>query len=172
MSKNLNDKCIKATLRNNDFTKVKVEFSNGYWTPEQFTCVFMAILESYTLGLLETNKREDVYKHFNNAFGTFLAKILSEEEIYKVSDKHKELKDVVDNTLSREETEEDKKATEDNRFAAYLLCLDILTKEVGLTEDSANTLLAKRLGMYELLPPEAKEGKTNGKGRKKKEKSA
>ena len=78
MSRNLNDKCIKATLRNNDFTKVKVEFSNGYWTPEQFTCVFMAILESYTLGLLQTNEREDVYKHFNNAFGTFLAKILSE----------------------------------------------------------------------------------------------
>ena len=64
-------------------------------------------------------------------------------------------------------TEEDKKATEDNRFAAYLLCLDILTNEVGLTEESANTLLAKRLGMYELLPPK-EEGKAHGKSKKKK----
>ena len=172
MKGRLNEKCIKAVLRNNDFSKVKVDFTNGYWTPEEFTCVFMAILESYTLGLLETNKREDVYKHFNNAFGLFLNKILPEEEIYKVSEKHKELKDVVDKTLSRDETTEDKKATEDNRFAAYLLARDILTKEIGLTEESADVLLAKRLGMYELITPQPKEGGNNGKNRKKKEKSA
>ena len=167
MKGRLNEKCIKATLRNNDFTKVKVDFTNGHWTPEEFTCVFMAILESYTVGLLETNKKDDVSKHFNNAFGIFLNKIIPEEEIYALSEKHKEFAKVAKETLEKPLTEEDKKATEDNRFAAYLLCLDILTNEVGLTEESANTLLAKRLGMYELLPPK-EEGKAHGKSKKKK----
>ena len=167
MKGRFNEKCIKATLRNNDFTKVKVDFTNGYWTPEQFTCVFMAILETYTVGLLETNKKEDVYKYFNNAFGIFLGKIIPEKEIYELSEKHKELKKIAEETLERPLTEEDKKATEDNRFAAYLLCRDILTKEVGLTEDAADILLSKRLGLYEILPPKEK-GDGNGKSKKKK----
>ena len=40
----------------------------------------------------------------------------------------------------------DEKDTESNRLAAYMLCHDILTKEVGLDHDSANLILNKRLG--------------------------
>lgn len=142
-----NEKVIRAALRNGDDTKVKVDFRGGVFTPEEFTSIFMAILETYTAGLVKNNSREAVFEHFNRVFGIFLNKIVPEKEHYELSESHKKLKEVVDNTLGREETEEDKKATEDNKFAAYLLCRDILTKEVGLTEESADVILNKRLGL-------------------------
>ena len=60
--------------------------------------------------------------------------------------------------LDRPETEEDKKWTQDVKFAAYLLAGDILQKELGMTADSANMILNKRLG---LITPvmEKKDGK-------------
>ena len=123
---------------------VKVSFSKKPFSPEQFTSLVMGVFEAYAIELMTTNKPEDVYEHFNNAFGIFLAKLVPQDYIYKHSKEHKKFKKRVDNTLGQPE---DKKDTEDNRFAAYLLCHDILTKEVGLDPDSANLILNKRLGL-------------------------
>lgn len=147
------EKVIRAALRTDDITQVKVSFNNGVFTPEEFTSLFMAILETYTVGLLEKNSAEAVFTHFNNVFGIFLNKIVPEKEHYSLSKFHKEYKEHVDATLGREATLEDKKYSEEVRMAAYLLAGDILTKEVGLSPDSANLLLNSRLG---LLDPEFK----------------
>lgn len=147
------EKVIRAALRTDDVTHVKVSFNNGVFTPEEFTSLFMAILETYTVGLLEKNSPEAVFTHFNNVFGIFLNKIVPEKDHYKLSKPHKEYKEHVDATLGRESTLEDKKYSEEVRMAAYLLAGDILTKEVGLTADAANLLLNTRLG---LLDPEFK----------------
>lgn len=153
-------KTIKASLRTKDVDQVQVEFKGGVFDPTEFTSVFMAILETYTVGLLSTNSREDVFNHFNNVFGIFLNKIVPEKEHYKLSSQHKDFKDNVDATLGRAETEEDKKATEDNRFSAYLLCRDILVKDIGLTENTADMLLNIKLGMVQKLKgPEFKNEK-------------
>lgn len=138
-------KVIKVSLKNNDDTQVKVEFHGGAFTPEQFTSLFMAVLETYTLGLLETNTPEDIFKHFNNVFGIYLNKLVPEAKHYDLSKAHKEFKEDVDSILDKPLTEEDKRENEDNRFAAYLLTRDILIKDIGLTEESADVLLNKRL---------------------------
>ena len=142
-----NEKVIRAALRNGDDTKVKVDFHGGIFTPEEFTSLWMAVMETYTVGLLEKNSREKVFDHWNNAFGIFLNKIVPEDEHYVLSKKHKKYKKEVDKILKRPETEEDKKYSEDVKFAAYLLAGDILQKEMGLTADSANLILNKRLGL-------------------------
>ena len=111
----------------------------------------MGMVEAYTDGLLVNNSKEDVYQHFNNAFGIFLNKLLPEEKIYEVSKAHKEFKENADEILLAPETEESKKETEDNRFAAYLLARDILVKDLKLTEESADLLLNKRLGTISKL---------------------
>lgn len=129
-------------------SQVKVQFSKKPFTPEQFTSLVMGVFEAYAQELLTTNKPEAVYEHFNNAFGIFLAKLVPQDYIYKHSKEHRKLKKRVDATLGQPE---DKKDTEDNRFAAYLLCHDILTKEVGLDPDSANLLLNKRLGLLQTI---------------------
>ena len=152
-------KTIKASIKTKDVDKVQVEFRGGVFDPTEFTSVFMAILETYTVGLLATNTKEEVFKHFNSVFGIFLNKIVPEEEHYNLSSSHKQLKEVVDSTLGREETEEDKKDTTENRFSAYLICRDILIKEIGLTEESADLILNKRLGLTELSNPKFKDEK-------------
>ena len=152
-------KSIKASLRTKDVDSVKVEFRGGAFEPAEFTSLFMAILETYTAGLLTTNSNEEVFKHFNNVFGIFLNKIVPEEEHYKLSDSHKALKEVADATLGRKETLEDKMDTTENRFSAYLLCRDILTKEIGLTEESADVILNKRLNLAELANPKFEDEK-------------
>lgn len=144
-----NEKVIRAALRTDDVTRVSVSFHNGVFTPEEFTSLFMAILDTYTVGLLEKNPREEVFNHFNRVFGIFLNKIVPEKEHYNLSEEHKKYKEVVDATLGREETAEDKQYSENIKLAAYLLAGDILTKEVGLTEESANLLLNQRLGLIE-----------------------
>lgn len=144
-----NEKVIRVAIRNGDDTKVKVDFHGGVFSPTEFTAMFMAVLETYTVGLLQTNTKEAVFEHFNNAFGIFLNKIVPEEEHYKLSKPHKKFKKAVDKTLGREETEEDKKYSEDVKFAAYLLAGDILQKEVGMTEETVELLLNKRLGLIE-----------------------
>ena len=142
-----NEKVIRVAIKNGDDTKVKVDFHGGVFTPEEFTSLWMAVLETYTVGLLEKNKREDIFNHFNNVFGIFLNKLVPEKEHYELSKAHKEYKKNVDKTLGRPETEEDKKYSEDVKFAAYLLAGDILQKEVGMTEETANMLLNKRLDL-------------------------
>ena len=142
-----NEKVIRVALRNGDDTKVKVDFHGGVFTPEEFTSLWMAVLETYTVGLLEKNSKEKVFDHFNNVFGIFLNKIVPESEHYKLSKNHKKFKKNMDKILSRPETEEDKKWTEDVKFAAYLLAGDILQKELGMTADSANMILNRRLGL-------------------------
>ena len=142
-----NEKVIRVALRNGDDTKVKVDFHGGVFSPEEFTSMFMAVLETYTVGLLEKNSREAVFKHFNRVFGIFLNKIVPEKDHYKLSKEHKKFKKHVDATLGRAETEEDKKYSEDVRMAAYLLAGDILTKEVGMTPETADMLLNSRLGL-------------------------
>ena len=142
-----NEKVIRVALRNGDDTKVKVDFHGGVFTPEEFTSLWMAVLETYTVGLLEKNSKEKVFDHFNNVFGIFLNKIVPETEHYKLSKNHKKFKKNMDKILSRPETEEDKKWTEDVKFAAYLLAGDILQKELGMTADSANMILNRRLGL-------------------------
>ena len=145
------EKVIRAAIRNSDVSKIKVSFTKEPFTPDEFTCLIMALVETYTEGLLQNNSREDVYQHFNNAFGIFLNKLLPEEKIYEVSESHKEFKKNADEILTQPETEEVKKTTEDNRFAAYLLARDILITEMHLTEESADILLNKRLGTISKL---------------------
>ena len=147
MANRKNEKVIRVALRNGDDTKVKVDFHGGVFTPEEFTSLWMAVLETYTVGLLEKNPKEKVFDHFNNVFGIFLNKLVPEAEHYELSKKHKDFKKNMDKILSRPETEEDKKWTEDVKFAAYLLAGDILQKELGMTADSANMILNRRLGL-------------------------
>lgn len=144
-----NEKVIRVAIRNGDDTKVKVDFHGGVFSPAEFTSLWMAVLETYTKGLLEKNKKEDVFNHFNNAFGIFLNKLVPEKEHYKLSKAHKEFKKVVDSTLGRPETEADKKYSEDVKLAAYILAGDILQKDVGMTEETVEILLNKRLNLIE-----------------------
>ena len=142
-----NEKVIRVALRNGDDTRVKVGFHGGVFTPEEFTSLWMAVLETYTLGLLEKNSKEKVFDHFNNVFGIFLNKLVPEAEHYELSKSHKEYKDKVNKILDRPLTDEDKKWSDEVKFAAYLLAGDILQKELGMTADSANIILNKRLGL-------------------------
>lgn len=142
----IDKKVLRVYLPSGDDTRVKVTFMGDYFTPQEFTSLLMAVLESYTEGLLQTNSRKDVHEHWNNVFGIFLNKILSEKEIYENSDKHKEAKKIIDSTLGQPETEEVKSSTEDNRLAAYLLARDIMM-ETGMAEDVVDALLNKRLGL-------------------------
>ena len=125
-------------------SQTKVEFSKNPISPEQFTPLFMGVAEAYAEQLLTTNEPVAVYQHFNNAFGIFLRKLVSENEIYALSKEHAEFKEHTDNTLGAEFDEKD---TEENRLAAYLLAKDILTHEVGLSEESADLILNRRLGL-------------------------
>lgn len=143
------EKVIRVAIRNGDDTKVKVDFHGGVFTPAEFTSLWMAVLETYTKGLLEKNSREDIFKHFNKVFGIFLNKLVPEKEHYKLSKAHKEFKKGVDKTLGRKETEEDQKYSEDVKLAAYILAGDILQKEVGMTEETVEILLNKRLNLIE-----------------------
>lgn len=160
-----NEKVIRVALRNGDDTKVKVDFHGGMFSPEEFTSMFMAILETYTKGLLEKNTNEAVFEHFNRVFGIFLNKLVPAKKHYELSEEHKGYKEMVDSTLGREETAEDKKLTEDNKMAAYLLCADILTNEIGLTPESADLILNKRLG---LITPEVKHEEKSKSGKRSK----
>lgn len=125
-------------------SQTKVEFSKNPISPEQFTPLFMGVAEAYAEQLLTTNSPEAVYQHFNNAFGIFLRKLVPEDYVYENSEEHKAFKERVSATLG---TEEDVRDTEENRLAAYLLAKDILTHEVGLTEESADLILNRRLGL-------------------------
>lgn len=140
---------IKAFLDDStpESPRVRLIFSKKPFSPEQFTHIFMGILESYTAGLLETNSNSQVYEHFNNVFGIFLSKLVPQDEIYEKDPHHKALKDVVDQTLAQPNTDEVKAETNENRFAAYLLARDILTTDAGMTEESADYLLGRRLGL-------------------------
>lgn len=142
-----NEKVIRVALRNGDDTKVKVDFHGGVFSPEEFTSLWMAVLETYTVGLLEKNSKEKVFEHWNNILGIFLNKIVPESDHYKLSKSHKKFKKDMDKILNRPETEEDKKWTEDVKFAAYLLTGDILQKELGMTAESANIIINRRLGL-------------------------
>ena len=64
--KKAEQRVIRAALKTDDVTQVKVSFSKEPWTPEEFTSVFMAILETYTEALLHTNTPEAIFNHFNN----------------------------------------------------------------------------------------------------------
>ena len=124
-------------------SQVQCSFSSKPFTAEQFISLVMGVMEAYAQQLLVNNKPEAVYDNFNSAFGIFLAKLVPEDYIYEKSEEHKKFKEHVDNTLGGEE---DVRDTETNRMAAYMLCHDILTKEVGLDADSANLILSRRLG--------------------------
>lgn len=125
-------------------SQTKVEFSKNPISPNQFTPLFMGVAEAYAEQLLTTNDPVSVYQHFNNAFGIFLRKLVTENDIYALSEEHGAFKKHVDDTLGQAPDERD---TEENRLAAYLLAKDILTHEVGLTEESADLILNKRLGL-------------------------
>ena len=96
-----NEKVIRVALRNNDDTKVKVDFHGGVFSPEEFTSLWMAVLETYTVGLLEKNPRDKIFDHFNNVFGIFLNKLVPEKEHYKLSEAHKKYKKDVDKILKK-----------------------------------------------------------------------
>ena len=137
---------------------VRCEFSKKPFTSEQFLSLIMGVIEAYAQQLLTSNTPEAVYENFNYAFGIFLAKLVPEDYIYEHSEEHKKFKEHVDATLAQPEDSEN---TEDNRFAAYLLCHDILTKEIGLDPDSANLILNRRLGTIQLADPvEMENGET------------
>lgn len=124
-------------------SQVQCSFSSKPFTAEQFISLVMGVMEAYAQQLLVNNSPESVYDNFNNAFGIFLAKLVPESYIYEHSEEHKKFKEHVDTTLGGEADEKD---TETNRMAAYMLCHDILTREVGLDADSANLILNRRLG--------------------------
>ena len=131
-------------------SQTKVEFSSAPMTPAQFTPLFMGVAEAYAEELLTTNTPEAVYDHFNHAFGIFLTKLLPKDEIYKRSKPHKKYKKKVDAILSQPE---DTKANEDNRMAAYILAHDILTHEAHFSEETADLILTKRLGLLNPIKP-------------------
>lgn len=135
-------------------SQVQCSFSSQPFTAEQFISLVMGVMEAYAQQLLVSNTPEAVYDNFNSAFGIFLAKLVPQDYIYEHSEEHKKFKEHVDNTLGGEEDTAD---TQSNRIAAYMLCHDILTKEVGLDENSANLILSKRLGTLKV------EETTNGK---------
>lgn len=135
-------------------SQVQCLFSKKPFTAEQFISLVMGVMEAYAEQLLVNNSKEAVYENFNSAFGIFLNKIVPQEYIYEHSEEHKKFKEHVDGTLGQEG---DAKDTEDNRFAAYLLCHDILTHEIGLTPDSANLILNKRLGTLKVPGADGKE---------------
>lgn len=124
-------------------SQVQCLFSKKPFSSEQFMSLIMGVMEAYAEQLLTNNTPEAVYDNFNHAFGIFLAKIVPADYIYENSEEHKKFKEHVEATLGKEA---DVKDTDDNRFAAYLLCHDILTKEIGLDHDSANLILNRRLG--------------------------
>lgn len=140
---------FKAYLREIPNTNGEIEsqvqclFSKKPFSSEQFMSLIMGVMEAYAEQLLTSNTPEAVYDNFNHAFGIFLAKIVPADYIYENSEEHKKFKEHVEATLGKEA---DVKDTDDNRFAAYLLCHDILTKEIGLDHDSANLILNRRLG--------------------------
>lgn len=134
-------------------SQVQCLFSKKPFTSEQFISLVMGVMEAYAQQLLTNNTPEAVYDNFNYAFGTFLSKLVPAEYIYEHSESHKKFKEHVDSTLAQPA---DIKDTEDNRFAAYLLCHDILTKECGMTHDSANIILNRRLGT---IVPVSEDGK-------------
>lgn len=131
-------------------SKTKVVFSNAPMSPSQFMPLFMGVAEAYAEELLTSNPPEAVYENFNSAFGIFLTKLVSEHEIYKRSKPHRKYKKKVDSFLAQPE---DTKANEDNRMAAYLLAHDILTHEAGFTDESADLILTKRLGLLNPVRP-------------------
>lgn len=148
-----NYKAIRVAMKKDDDTKVKTTFSGGIPSPFQFGAMIMAILDSYTLGLLqnENNKEEDVFNYYNEMFGKFLNRIIPEDKHYELNDEHKAFKEKVDSTLGRKLSLEELKDTEEVRMASYLLCGDILTNELGLTPESADLLLNKRLNLIEKI---------------------
>ena len=78
MSNRKDEKVIRIALRTSDVDKVKIDFHGGIFTPEEFTSLFMGVLETYTVGLMKTNSKEAVFNHWNNVFGIFLNKIVPE----------------------------------------------------------------------------------------------
>lgn len=124
-------------------SQVQCSFSSKPFTAEQFISLMMGVMEAYAQTLLTNNSPEAIYDNFNNAFGIFLAKIVPESYIYEHSEEHKKFKEHVDSTLGQSIDEE---GNDTNRLAAYMLCHDILTREVGLDADSANLILNRRLG--------------------------
>lgn len=124
-------------------SQVQCLFSKKPFTSEQFISLMMGVMEAYAQQLLTNNTPEAVYDNFNHAFGIFLAKLVPQDYIYEHSEEHKKFMEHVEETLGKPA---DAANTDDNRFAAYLLCFDILTKEIGLDENSANLILNKRLG--------------------------
>lgn len=138
---------VKNKETGNIESQVQCSFSSKPFTAEQFISLVMGVMEAYAQTLLVNNSPEAVYDNFNSAFGIFLAKLVPQEYIYEHSEEHKKFKEHVDATLG---SEADVKNTESNRMAAYMLCHDILTKEVGLDADSANLILNRRLGTLKI----------------------
>lgn len=135
-------------------SQVQCSFSEKPFTAEQFLSLMMGVMEAYAQELLTNNTPESVYDNFNNAFGIFLAKLVPQSYIYENSEDHKKFKEHVDATLGGEQDDADNTA---NRLAAYMLCHDILTREVGLDPDSANLILNKRLGTLRVGDENAEE---------------
>jgi hypothetical protein len=139
-------KSISAKILNkDDINRVEVKFSgDGAYTPDEFTSLFMAILDSYTEALLQTNERKQVYEYWNNVLGTFLGRIIPANEIYETSDDHKKLKEVVDKTLKTKPTKKNEKKTTENRLAAMVLAKELML-EAGLTEETVDMMLSKKI---------------------------
>ena len=139
-------KSISAKILNkDDINRVEVKFSgDGAYTPEEFTSLFMAILDSYTEALLQTNERKQVYEYWNNVLGTFLGRIIPANEIYETSEDHKKLKEVVDKTLKTKPTKKNEKKTTENRLAAMVLAKELML-EAGLTEETVDMMLSKKI---------------------------
>lgn len=135
-------KAIRAAIKGSDDEHVRVSYFNGVPSPADFTSMLMALLDSYSNGLLETNSREAVFDHWNAVFGAFLHRILPEEEIEKRDARHKEFVESVDATLGAEFDPADSDRV---KAAAYVLAGQILT-DAGMDPDSVNVLLNRKAG--------------------------
>jgi len=143
-------KGIQVTLKSNKVDEVKIRFIGDMFTPEEFTSIFMGVLEAYTIGLIEKNNKEVVHDHWNAVFGKFLTRIVPEKTVLENSEAHKNLKEAVEATLAKEDDLLTARNNEVNRVAAMVLAKEILL-EAGLEEKSVDVILNKKAG---LLTPE------------------
>jgi hypothetical protein len=143
---------IKVEIKTDNVDKVKIKFIGAMFTPEEFTSIFMGIVEAYSISLIEKNGKVPVFEHWNRVFGTFLKRILPEDMVYQTSEAHKKAKEAIDASLGKEDDITTARNNETNRVAAMILAKDILL-EAGLEEKSVDVLINKKIGLITPTKP-------------------
>ncbi len=137
---------INVTIKTDDVDKVKIKFIGAMFTPEEFTSIFMGVLEAYSISLIEKNGKLPVHEHWNAVFGKFLKRILPDKQVFEDSEAHKNAKEAIDASLGKEDDLLTARNNETNRIAAMVLAKEILL-EAGLEEKSVDVLINKKIGL-------------------------